>query len=62
MPQLYSYEALAEAAAAAWCMTDFMQRLGVEVDPNRRRHLASRLKQLAIDTNHGRRLSSRNAA
>jgi hypothetical protein len=52
MPQLYDPEDLAKHAAAAWCMSDFISRLGVESTRKRRSHLYRRLKALGIDTGH----------
>jgi hypothetical protein len=52
MAETYSREALVVAAAFAWCMNDFLDKLGVEVTQQRRRYLAGRLAQLGIDTSH----------
>jgi hypothetical protein len=48
----YSTDDLAEAAAASWCMTDMLQRLGVPPTPGRRSYLRSRLKRLGIPLEH----------
>ena len=52
MPERYSPQLLTEAAAAAWCMSDFMERLGVEISTSRRKYLRHRLRELDVDTSH----------
>ena len=52
MAETYSHASLAVAASFAWCMADFMAKLGVEPTPRRRRHLQYRLSKLGIDTDH----------
>ena len=52
MPEIYTHASLAVAASFSWCMADFLQKLGVESTPKRRRYLQSRLSRLGIDTEH----------
>lgn len=52
MPKKYDDDQLRREAAAAWCMTDFLARIGVEVTPRVRRNMWQRLSHRGIDTSH----------
>lgn len=48
----YDDQQLAQAAAAATCMADFLARLDVDVTPGRRRYLRNRLARQGVDVSH----------
>jgi hypothetical protein len=48
----YSLEQLTVTAAFAWCMNDFLDKLGERNTPRIRRNMRARLLRLQIDTSH----------
>jgi hypothetical protein len=48
----YTDEELRDAAAASFCMRDFLARLEVDITPGRRRYLRYRLSKAGVDLSH----------